>query len=216
MKIENILSLLKIKLNEELPKEKAWLEMSSRFGIEDLYPKHNHYKEASVLICLVFDSEKILVPFIQRPKEKGPHSKQIGLPGGSYDQFKDSQLINTAIRETYEEIGVILEENQIIGKLSSLYIPISNFLVHPFVGFLEKPPNFQVDTKEVEELLLLPLDEFKKPDNKKYQKVKIFDSPPIWIDVPAFCISNKIIWGATAMIMNEFLYIYNQIDIEAI
>lgn len=210
MEIEKILSLLKNQFNKDLPKEKAWLEMSSRFRVEDLYPKNNHYKEASVLICLIFDKQTIYIPLIQRPKEKGPHSQQISLPGGSYDKIKDQKLLDTALRETYEEIGILLKHNQILGKLSSLYIPVSNFLVHPYVGFLKNLPTFYIDKNEVEELLLFPLEEFIKPNNKKYQQVSLREFLPIRIRVPAFCISNKIIWGATAMILNEFLYVYRQ------
>ncbi|MFN3604192.1 MAG: NUDIX hydrolase [Leptonema sp. (in: bacteria)] len=209
---EKIIPILKDKLNKELPKEKAWMEMSSRFRYEDLFPKKNNFKNASVLLCLILDKNDIVIPFIQRPKEKGPHSKQIGLPGGQFDQTKDLGFMNTALREVEEEIGLKVEEFNVLGKLSSLYIPVSNFLVHPFVAIMNQTPEFRIDKKEVEEVLVFSLRDFLDPKNKKKQFVTIYNSLiPKKINVPAFYIQNKIIWGATAMIMNEFLFIYNEI-----
>lgn len=210
---EEILERLLSRFPEKLPAEKAWIEMSSRLSKEDFFPKTQNYKDASVLICLIpNEDDKIFIPFIQRPREKGPHSGQISLPGGKFDQNIDKEFHHTALRESEEEIGLPSDKIKILGKLTSLYIPVSNFLVHPYIGFLQKIPEFKIDKKEVEELLLFSLEEFLKPENKKYQKITIDRFLiPVQIKVPTFSIQNKIIWGATAMIMNEFLYIYKEI-----
>lgn len=210
---EEILESFRSRFPKELPGEKAWTEMSSRLRKEDFFPRTQDYKDASVLICLIpKEDDKVYIPFIQRPKEKGPHSKQISLPGGRYDQNIDKEFHHTALREAEEEIGLPSEKIKILGKLTSLYIPVSNFLVHPYIGFLQKIPEFKIDKKEVDQLLLFSLEEFLNPENKKYQKLTIDKFLiPVQIKVPTFSIQNKIIWGATAMIMNEFLYVYKKI-----
>ncbi|GIX40655.1 MAG: coenzyme A pyrophosphatase [Leptospiraceae bacterium] len=215
MNFKKIIEKLQKRLQYPLPGIKSWIEMSSRFREKDLYPPDNpiEYKNAAVLICLIPDKEKkeIIIPFIQRPKEKGPHSNQISLPGGAYEeQDKDYQY--TAIRETNEEIGIPEKEIHIIGKLTPLYIPVSRFLVHPYVGYIEYFPEFRIDTNEVETLLLLHLSDFLKPENKSKQWITAHTKwIPIKLFVPVFNIHNHIIWGATAMIMNEFMSVYKDI-----
>jgi 8-oxo-dGTP pyrophosphatase MutT (NUDIX family) len=210
------IEILKERLKYPLPGIKSWLEMSSRFREKDLYPPENssNYRKASVMICLIDDekNQDFVIPFIQRPKEKGPHSNQISLPGGAYED-KDNDLLNTAIRETYEEIGIDKNKIHIIGKLTPLYIPVSKFLVHPYIGYLNDFPEFKIDTNEVESLLLFHLKDFLNPENRSKQwitvKTKFF---PLKLYVPVFNIHQHIIWGATAMIMNEFISIFNEIQ----
>lgn len=216
MNIEKMIEKLKVRLEKELPGILSWKEMSSGRLEQDYYPPEDprKYKNASVLITLIPSLEKkdIIIPFIQRPNEQGPHAHQISLPGGSF-QEDDQTFEITAKRETREEIGLKEEEIQIIGKLSSLYIPVSQFLVHPFVGFVKEMPQFHIDPQEVESLLLFHLSDFLNETNKTKKWITIYNlGQPFRIFVPAFEIHHHIIWGATAMIMNEFLTIYKEIE----
>ncbi len=197
--------------NEALPHQIAWKEMSSRIG-NNFFPDHTNYKKAAVLLCLIhFSSKLFYIPFIERAEKEGPHSKQISLPGGKYDEIKDESLMHTAKREANEEISLPLNGLHILGELTPLYIPVSNFLVHPYVGFLEYYPELKPHPGEVKEILLLPLEEFLNENNKKKQLITIkHQNMMIPLYVPTFTIQNKIIWGATAMILNEFLYIYKK------
>jgi len=214
MKFEQIVDKLKERFLQPLPGKSSWLEMSSRFRESDFYPPQNQsYKDAAVLIALIPDHQNndFVIPLIQRPKEKGPHSNQISLPGGSF-QENDIDYLNTAIREANEEIGIPVDQIQIIGKLTPLYIPVSKFLVHPYVGYLGKKPEFKIDLNEVETLLLFHLNDFLNPNNKTNHWVTIYKNwIPLKLYVPVFKIHDHIIWGATAMIMNEFLTIYKEV-----
>lgn len=213
MDFKSIIHKLEERLKGELPGFSSWKEMGARLWEKDYFPPSNTklYKNASVLLCLILEKDRIFIPFIQRPKEKGPHSNQIGLPGGSFEP-DDFDLLNTALRETNEEIGIEKEKIQVIGKLTPLYIPVSKYLVHPYVGFIEKIPEFKINTKEVEVLLLLTLDDFLNPHNKKRKWITIHTNLiPFKMYVPIFEIHQHIIWGATAMILNEFITIYKEI-----
>ncbi len=214
MEFEQTIEKLKERFFRPLPGKSSWIEMSSRLFESDFYPpKNRSYKNAAVLISLMPNKSKqdLVIPFIQRPTEKGPHSNQISLPGGSF-QEEDKDYLKTALREANEEIGIPENEVKILGKLTPLYIPVSNFLVHPYVGYLEKIPEFKVDIGEVETLLLFHLSDFLNPNNKTNHWVTVYKNwIPLKIYVPVFNIHNHIIWGATAMIINEFITIYKEI-----
>ncbi|MDW7976500.1 MAG: CoA pyrophosphatase [Leptospiraceae bacterium] len=186
--------------------------MSSRTSQEEFFiPKDQDYRHASVLIILIPKEERIYIPFIKRPKERGPHSQEMSFPGGAFEE-NDETFSTTALRETEEEIGIPKEQIQILGKLSSLYIPVSRFLVHPFLGYTKQLPEFKIDPKEVEKLFLFSLEDFLDEKNRTRQQIQIKKNQQVIpIIVPVFRISDEIIWGATAMIMNEFLMIYKDI-----
>ena len=88
-----------------------------------------------------------------RNKYKGVHSNQISLPGGKVDRL-DKSLKDTALRETHEEIGLHKDDIDIVGDLSSVYIPPSNFNVYPFIGYINTTPIFHPDPKEVSLILI--------------------------------------------------------------
>jgi 8-oxo-dGTP pyrophosphatase MutT (NUDIX family) len=148
-------------------------------------------------------NNKIMLVFIQRQIYDGVHSGQISFPGGRYE-IKDEDLQQTALRETEEEIGVDAGLVTPIGKLSQLYIPPSNFLVSPFVGYLEQTPDFKKDNIEVAEVFALDIAKLLDVRSFQIQRVKgrSFD-----FDAPCFYVDNRMIWGATAMMLNELITI---------
>lgn len=113
-------------------------------------------------------------------------------------------MANVALRETEEEVGVPAQQVEILGQLTELYIPVSNFLVHPFVGLLHGTARFVPQAGEVEAVLTPPLAAFQQPGNRKTTDIKINQAIALK-NVPYFDVEGRIVWGATAMIMNEFL-----------
>lgn len=162
-------------------------------------------KLASVLILLYEENRQIKFPLTVRNEYEGIHSAQISFPGGKKELFEN--LEQTAKRETFEEIGVEESKIHLTKKMSNLYIPVSNFYVHPFVGKLEQTPIYKIDKKEVKELLICSLDELLSTKIEKHP-IKIKNNT---IFTPCFKIQNQIIWGATAMILNEFKEIVNNL-----
>jgi 8-oxo-dGTP pyrophosphatase MutT (NUDIX family) len=156
---------------------------------------------SSVLILFYPIKNQPHLVFIQRPKYNGVHSGQIAFPGGKAE-ISDKSRLHTALRETGEEIGVKTDDIKIVGSLSELYIPPSNFIVSPFVGYLDYLPEFIPEIKEVKEIVTVSFDEL--VDEQNFQMHDI-DALGLKYEVPCFYVQGKVIWGATSMIMNELL-----------
>lgn len=163
-------------------------------------------QEASVLLLIYPHNRQdngleLHLALTRRPEYPGVHGGQISLPGGRRE--RDETLEETALRETAEEIGVASEDCQLIGQLTTLYTPPSNFCIYPFVAVTPTRPNFEPDPVEVAELIEVPLSLF-------------FDSA-VWKEevwylekygerlIPFFDVYGHKVWGATAMILSEFL-----------
>lgn len=168
--------------------------------IKEKKPKH-----ASVLITLYEKSEQVYFPLILRSVYEGTHSGQIGLPGGKKEKF-DLSDEETAIRETYEEIGLNKDALHIIKKLSPLYISLSNFYVQPFIACYEDKKDFQFNTdqEEVQKVFEIELSKFLFGTEIVKRKISSLH----FQEVPAFQYDSITIWGATAMILNEFKYLF--------
>ena len=131
------------------------------------------------------------------------HSGQISFPGGKRE-MDDRSMEETALRETYEEVGIDPAEIKIIGKLSDLYIPVSNYLVHPFIALAAKLPATKLNPREAKRILIPPLDIFmldQMPQDRFKSKVGG------WINAPYFPFESYKIWGATAMMISELVEI---------
>ncbi|MEO7976620.1 CoA pyrophosphatase [Flavobacterium sp.] len=137
---------------------------------------------------------------IVRNAYKGVHSSQIAFPGGKYETF-DADLKETALRETKEEIGIAPEKIDIIKDFTPMYIPPSNFLVHPFLGISQEELLFYPDSREVAAIIELPLSVFL--DDEIIVDTMLTTSYADNITVPAFKIEKHLVWGATAMILSE-------------
>ena len=164
-------------------------------------------REASVLLFLYpyttprQSAPELHLVLIRRPEYPGVHSGQIALPGG---RREDNELLqSTALREAHEEVGLVPETVEIIGQLSSLYTPPSNFCIYPFVAFSPVRPEFRPDAIEVAELIEVPLSLLFNPATYKEEMWHI----PNYGDrrVPFFDVFGHYVWGATAMILSEFL-----------
>jgi 8-oxo-dGTP pyrophosphatase MutT (NUDIX family) len=199
--------LLKIK-DYQLPGHDYLLKIAPPARIKHLknniIPKDS--KTASVLMLFYPDSNnETRLVLMLRNKYKGVHSNQISLPGGKVDRL-DKSLKDTALRETNEEIGLNKDDISIVGELSSVYIPPSNFNVFPFVGYSSKTPKFVPDSKEVS-LILSPKLSYILGMDIVESVVEVNNTTQ---KVPSFLIDNHILWGATAIIIHEFVLLFKQ------
>lgn len=135
----------------------------------------------------------------ERANYNGHHANQISFPGGKIDR-KDNNLIDTAIRETSEEIGLIVNPSDIFRELTEVFIPPSNFLAHPFLAIYEGHPVFTTNY-EVEQILTPSMSDLLDDKNKQLRKVSLPSGKQI--ETPCFVFDNCIVWGATAMMLNE-------------
>ncbi len=183
----------------QLPGVEAHHKMSMvRFKQE---PQHvlDNARKSAVMLLLYPKNDQWYSVLIQRPTYDGVHSGQIALPGGQMEN-EDLDLEATAIRETLEEVGV--DGMQVLGKLTQVYIKPSNFIVHPFVGWLESEPQFDLQEEEVAEVVTFPV-EILLDDSIVY-KATVPTKNYGELKVPAFDIKDKVVWGATAAILSEF------------
>jgi 8-oxo-dGTP pyrophosphatase MutT (NUDIX family) len=157
-------------------------------------------KTASVMMLLYPKNGKTHLVLIVRNSYEGIHSAQIALPGGKFE-LNDENYLNTALRETHEEIGIHPENIQIIRAFTQLYIQASNFLVYPFLGFCQEEVNFIPDETEVAQIIELPIADFLKDD--LIVNTTMSTSYAKNIEIPAFKINEHIVWGATAMMLSE-------------
>lgn len=192
--------VLSQKLNGQLPGAVAQLRMAPtvRF-VGQKFPDQSQARRSSVLILLHHRADSVFFPLIQRPVYNGAHSGQIGLPGGKSEPH-DQSAEDTALRETREELGIDASAVEILGKLTQIYIPVSNFIVEPFVGWWHSPAEFNPDAKEVAQILQFPLPYLVQPEAKGEFTYQIND---IAITAPCYFLDDKKIWGATAMILSE-------------
>lgn len=154
-------------------------------------------KHSSVLLLLFRDNDGVKVCMIKRPTYMKHHAGQIALPGGRIEPNETAQ--ETALRETHEEIGITRDKIRILGTLSSFYVEVSRFHITPFVGWIDKKPEFTLCTAEVEKSILFPIEAFKPPYSTTQLKTLTG-----MLEVPCVKYDGEIIWGATAMILSEF------------
>ena len=190
-------------INNGIPGEESHAKMSPiKRPISDLLKESSKIKESAVALILYRNEREIECILIQRPEYDGTHSGQISFPGGKKDS-EDIHLEFTARRETFEEIGIPPSMGQLIGQLTEVYIPISNFLVQPIIYYHEKLPKLVRDKREVAEIFSFSLSELLNEECFSTMKVKLLSENNGTI-VPCFLLGGKKIWGATAIILNEF------------
>jgi len=194
-------------LNNPLPGRESHLLMAPEIQRTPEYEIPE--REGAVLLCLYADKDDIRIVFIKRTEYEGPHSGQISFPGGLRNNT-DKDLMDTALRETEEETGILRSDINILGRLSTLHIPVSNIIVHPFIAYCKTEPFFRIDKKEVQHLIVPLLKVFLDPENIKKEKWILSAKE---VEVPFFNVDGHKIWGATAMILSEFICLINKAGI---
>ena len=170
-------------------------DLMKNINLETIKPK-----EAAIMMLFYPKNDKTHLALILRTSYNGVHSSQIAFPGGKVEKF-DKNYQETALRETHEEIGIDPKQINVIRDFTPIYIPPSNFMVYPFLGFSDKELVFNPDSKEVAGIIELPIMQFL--DEKIVISNRMSTSYNNEIDVPAFKIENHIVWGATAMMLSE-------------
>jgi 8-oxo-dGTP pyrophosphatase MutT (NUDIX family) len=202
--MDDLIKLIQNKLTVGLPGESAHQKMAPiNRPISSLALKENtNYKESAVAVILHSINEKPHIILTERQVYKGAHSGQISFPGGKKEN-DDSNLKNTAIRETSEEIGLILHENHFITQLTQVYIPVSNFLVEPYLFVLNNEiSDFNLNEREVANLIHFPIEKLLDETIQSTMEIKL-PNGLIQKNIPCFQYDEKNIWGATALILNE-------------
>ncbi len=187
-----------------LPGFDAQLQMAPTYRMNDLLNTENHTNavKSSVLILFFEKDGEYYIPFIKRPQYNGVHSGQIAFPGGRWE-ITDKSMYYTALREAREEIGIATEKVSFMGKLTDLYIPPSNYIVSPFAGIYHSEETFVADPTEVAAIIEIPFSFFLHPEARKEATLTLSGGQKI--STPCFNYNNEIIWGATAMMMNELV-----------
>ena len=165
---------------------------------------------AAVLIPIYKDSGKYHIVFIKRTFWVPTHQGQVAFPGGSR-HASDKSLLDTALRESQEEIGLRMEDVKVLGELDDQVTTTSNFIVTPFVGVIPWPYDFTLSKREVESLFKVPINALMDKSRMK-PEMEILNGE----EVPSFAYyyKGKRIWGATARILNKFLDILGQSSTE--
>jgi 8-oxo-dGTP pyrophosphatase MutT (NUDIX family) len=181
-----------------------------RAGEIDRWAKPDDCREAGVLLLLYPHTSngraaELHLALTRRTEYPGVHSGQISLPGGRREGRESRRA--AALREAMEEVGVRPDRLELIGQLSPLYTPPSNFCIYPYVAFSNNRPDFQLEPQEVAELLEAPLSLLMSPAIRREEIWHFEKYGPR--RVPFFDIDGHKVWGATAMILGEFLALLN-------
>ncbi len=211
MDFQEFLEIVPQIIDSRLPALEAHLKMAPLARMESLMKKEgtsNISRLASVLILLYPKNEKVHLVLIVRNTYDGVHSAQVALPGGKHEK-EDLDFSYTALRETQEEIGIHPSKIKIVKPFSEIYIPPSNFLVHPFLGISKEPLEFIADPLEVAKIIEIPLMQLLSNDILVNEKKMTSYSSEIY--VPGFNINEHIVWGATAMILSELKEVLIQV-----
>ena len=205
---EDVVNTLRENLRHDLPGIIAHQEMApqKRMPLQYYLENEKNYRVASVLI-LLFQPENdksCRVILIERTSGNISHSGQISFPGGKIEDT-DEDHKSAALRETFEELGINKSKIEILGELSPVFIPPSKFLVHPFIGITNGIPEFNINSFEVHSVFTPEIAAFHNRDNRLAGKHKT--SAELIVHAPYFQIDHRKIWGATAMMIAELLYL---------
>lgn len=209
MDLDAVIFELKKRLGNALPGAKAH-EALRAIPVGTLLPRFEHKmppKPGSVLILLYPENNTIVFPLIKRADYQGAHSGQISFPGGKAEQGEDP--FETALREAQEEIGIHPSNVEVIGKLSNFFVIPSNFLVTPVIGVCKSRPVLIPDAHEVVKILHGDLGSLISDEAIKSREILV--AGRYRMQAPHFKIENEVVWGATAMMLNEFRWIIKEV-----
>ena len=200
MDFQRFITQLEIMITNDLPGEESQQKMRVNYDqfIELPFSKNNS-TPAAVLILLYLEDNEIHFFLTKRSNKLEHHKGQISLPGGT--QEENEKLTHTALRETQEEIGINKTSISIIGSMTPLFVPVTGFMINPFIGYslnkLEPTP----DPLEVEAIFSVNISDLLNEANRTIEQRNIrgYD-----VEVPYFKLNNYEVWGATSMILSEF------------
>lgn len=169
----------------------AWMKMQKMNFPADA-------KQAAVLCLLYPKAKQLHFVLMKRVTYPGAHSGQISFPGGQIE--KEESPLEAALRETFEETGKLISKDDVVGQLTKIYIPPSNFAVFPFLAIINDTPKFIPEKGEVDYLIEVPLKDLLNEENNQVKKM---NTKGVEFDAPYFSLNNEVVWGATAIMLNE-------------
>jgi 8-oxo-dGTP pyrophosphatase MutT (NUDIX family) len=164
----------------------------------------SNLKVSAVMVPVFLKNGQYHLLFIQRTERVKYHKGQISFPGGAYEK-KDGAILNAALREAEEEIGLARQDVQVLGELDDALTATSNYIISPFVGLIPYPYNFKPDKWETEELLEIPITDLLE---KNCFSEGMTEQNGQEIETYFYRHGSRTIWGATAKILKQFLEIY--------
>jgi len=210
MDFQHFITQLEIMITNYLPGEESQQKMRVNYdqSIELPFSKNNSTASA-VLILLYLEDNEIHFFLTKRSNELEHHKGQISLPGGT--QEENEELTHTALRETQEEIGINKTSISIIGSMTPLFVPVTGFMIHPFIGYSSNKLEPTPDPSEVEAIFSVNISDLLNETNQTIEKRNIrgYD-----VEVPYFKLNNYEVWGATSMILSEFRDLIKSINEE--
>jgi len=200
MDFQRFITQLKITINKDLPGEESHQKMRVIYdqSIELPFSKINS-TQAAVLILLYLADNEIYFFLTKRTDELKNHKGQISLPGGK--QEGNEKLIDTALRETQEEIGINKTSISIIGTITPLFVPVTGFMIYPFIGYSLNKLDPKPDPVEVATIFSVNISDLLNKENRttEQRNIRGYD-----VQVPYFKLNDYQVWGATSMILSEF------------
>jgi len=171
---------------------------------QKLYIVNSNLAQSAVLLPIYYKQGQYYLPFTKRTQEVKNHKSQISFPGGAY-QEEDGTPVNTALRECAEEIGLMAGDVEVLGELDDFVTQVSNYIISPFVAIIPWPYQFKVNRKEIEEIIEVSISALLDMGRLRLE-TRIIDDE----EVTSFFYQyqGKVIWGATARILNQFLDIF--------
>lgn len=205
-KMELTPEIIRQKLSEPLPGLVSHLKLAPITRAKEITEYNEKIidaKKSAVMILLFHEEANLKVIVIRRSFYVGIHAGQIAFPGGRYEE-EDGNVENTAKREIEEEIGITSDKIEILGRLTDIYVPPSNFLISIFVGYLEQKPVYKIDKREVAEVIEIDFNDFYKEDII-HEKEFLVPSMQSSTRALYYHVGNIELWGASAMVMTELL-----------
>ncbi len=198
---------LQQRLHETLPGKTAQYAMApSDRKVLDLEVENTPLRKSAVMLIVFFKDNQPYILLGQRATYKGVHGGQISFPGGKFDSRYDQTLEDTARREVFEEIGLKPNDYKIIGQISPLKIPVSKTEVYPFVAVTDRIISAKPDGYELVDLYQVPTAHLLDKNNIKWDvRQEVYQDVCQDVSFPYYDYQGKKIWGATAMMLSEFL-----------
>lgn len=198
--------IIRQKLSQPLPGLSSHLKLAPPERAKEIagyLANQQNAKQSAVMILLFNKNNRTKVILIRRSFYVGIHAGQIAFPGGRYEET-DPSIEFTALREIEEEIGIGADKIEVLGRLSDIYVPPSNFLISVFVGFLNEKPLYIADQREVAEVIEIDMADF-FAENVIQQKEFVVPSTAGSVNAAYYNVGNVELWGASAMVMTELL-----------